>query len=292
MSLKSCCAYFGHSRSAFYDWSGRRIREGAEQGLVLDLIREHRAIHPRIGVRKLHAMIGPDLDRLGIRVGRDKLFELLRSEGLLVRPKRRYTVTTQSFVRYSQYGDLFNGKPWTSSGQAWVSDITYIRVGGSFSYLFLTTDAYSRKIVGWHLGSTLESEWAVEALKMAVGQCPDPKGLVHHSDRGFQYCSKAYVGILKKAGIRSSMGEAGNCYDNAMAERVNGILKTEYLLDATFANQKEAYEAAKHAVWAYNEKRPHLSLGMKMPSDVHKGLSLFSSLKRKGSPSRKPVKAI
>jgi transposase InsO family protein len=268
------------------------MREGAGHGLVLDLIREHRTIHPRIGVRKLYNMIGRDIDRLGVRIGRDRLFDLMRSEGLLVKRKRKHVVTTQSFARYSQYGDLFNGKAWTSAGQAWVSDITYIRVGESFSYLFLTTDAYSRKIVGWHLGGTLESEWAVEALKMAVGQCPDPKGLVHHSDRGFQYCGKAYVAILKKAGIQSSMGEAGNCYDNAMAERVNGILKTEYLLDATFANQKEAYAAAKHAVWAYNEKRPHMSLGMKMPSDVHKGLSSFSSLKRKGSPSRKPVKAI
>src|SRR5690606_10519188 len=144
---------------------------------------------------------------------------------------------------------------------------------------------------GWHLGDSLESEWAVEALKMAIGQCPPTSGLVHHSDRGFQYCSKVYTGMLKKAGISPSMGEAGNCYDNAMAERVNGILKTEYLLDRTFRTLKDAFAAVKHAVWAYNNKRPHMSLNMGKPSEVHQ-LSVFSSLKRKGRPGQKPVKAI
>jgi putative transposase len=291
VSLTSCCSYFGYSRSAYYDWSKRRVREDTQYGLVLELIGEHRMIHPRIGVRKLYKMIGPDLDRLGVKIGRDRLFDLLRSEGLLVKRKRKHVVTTQSFMRYSQYEDLFNGKVWSSVDRAWVSDITYIRVGDSFRYLFLITDAYSRKIVGWYLGSTLESKWAVEALKMALRQCPRRKGLVHHSDRGFQYCSKSYTDILKKAGISSSMGEAGNCYDNAMAERVNGILKTEYLLDVVFGNLKDAYAAVKHAIWAYNEKRPHMSLGMEKPGDVHKRISVFSSLKRKSSPRQKPVKA-
>jgi putative transposase len=292
VNLTSCCKYFGYSRSAYYDWTNRKVEEETKDGLVLELIREHRRIHPKLGVKKLYVLISPDLERLGIKMGRDKLFDLLRSEGLLVKIKRKYVVTTQSFARYSQYEDLFNFKEWSSIDQAWVSDITYIRLKDSFRYLFLITDAYSRKIVGWHLGNTMESQNAVEALKMALSQCKSPEGLIHHSDRGFQYCSKVYTDILKKAKIKSSMGEAGNCYDNAMAERVNGILKTEYLLDGTFKDLKEAYSAVKQAIWAYNDKRPHLSLGMAKPSDVHKGISVFSSLKRKSSPRQKPVKAV
>jgi transposase InsO family protein len=237
-------------------------------------------------------LISDDVEKLGLKIGRDKFFDLLRDSELLVKRTRKYVVTTKSFSRYSQFEDHFNGRVWTSAHQAWVSDITYIRVGGSFKYLFLITDAYSRKIVGWHLGNSLESKWAVEALKMAIEQCPDTTGLVHHSDRGFQYCSKIYTEMLRNSGISSSMGEAGNCYDNAMAERVNGILKIEYLLDGNFRNIKDAIAAVKHAIGAYNDKRPHMSLNMEKPSEVHKGLSVFSSLKRKGRPRQKPVKAI
>src|SRR5690554_2499077 len=127
---------------------------------------------------------------------------------------------------------------------------------------------------------------------MAIGQCPHTPGLVHHSDRGLQYCSKVYTGMLKEAGISPSMGEAGKCYDNAMAERVNGNHKIEYLLDRNFRTLKDAFAAVKQAVWTYNDKRPHMSLNMGKPSEVHQGLSVFSSLKRKGRPRQKPVKAI
>ena len=264
------------------------MREETGYSIVLEMIRDQR----RIGARKLRFLIKDDIVELGLKIGRDRLFDLLRDAGLLVKRRKKYVSTTKSFMRYSQFGDLFNGKVWTSAHQAWVSDITYLRVGTSFKYLFLVTDAYSRKIVGWHLGSSLESKWAVEALKMAIGQCPHTPGLVHHSDRGFQYCSKVYTGMLKEAGISPSMGEAGNCYDNAMAERVNGILKIEYLLDRNFRTLKEAFAAVKQAVWTYNDKRPHMSLNMGKPSEVHQGLSVFSSLKRKGRPRQKPVKAI
>lgn len=244
-----------------------------------------------MGGKKLYHILKGEIERLGLKLGRDKFFDLLGSSGLLVKRKRRYVVTTQSFVRFSQFRDHYNGRIWTAPHQVWVSDITYIRVGETFRYLFLITDAWSRKVVGWFLGNTLEARWAVEALKMAIRQCPDPKGLVHHSDRGFQYCSKMYTTLLKKAGIESSMGEAGNCYDNAMAERVNGILKTEYLLDSRFNNLSQAHACVRHAVKSYNEKRPHLSLAMMIPTEVHQSKSVFSSLKRKGSPSQKPVKA-
>jgi putative transposase len=244
-----------------------------------------------MGCKKLYHMLKPDIAKLDVTMGRDKFFDLLRDWGLLVKRRRKYVVTTKSFYRYSQYEDHFNGREWYKPHQAWVSDITYIRVGENFRYLFLITDAYSRKIVGWYLGNSLESKWAVEALNMAIAQCPDPKGVVHHSDRGFQYCSKAYTKVLKGAGIISSMGEAGNCYDNAMAERINGILKNEYLLDEKFRNLKEAFKTIRQAIDQYNYVRPHMSLALMRPAEIHRGLPLFSSIKRKGSSKREPVKA-
>lgn len=239
--------------------------------MVLDMVRDVRRDHPRMGGKKLYWRLKEDLMRLDRPLGRDKFLDLLGASGLLVERRKKYAVTTKSFSRFSRYGDHFNGKEWGGPHQAWVGDITYIRVGDSFRYLFLLTDAYSRKIVGWHLGDSLETRWALEALKKAVKQCPDPRGLVHHSDRGFQYCSRSYTSMLQKSGIKSSMGQAGNCYDNAMAERVNGILKTEYLLDSTFKNVDDAYRATKQAIKSYNEGRPHMSLDMGIPEQVHQG---------------------
>lgn len=291
MSITECCAYLGYSRAAYYEWMGSNLKDSLNDELVLGLIREHRIIHTKMGTRKLLGLIRENLNSLGIKMGRDKLFDLLRNVGLLVKRKKKYVVTTQSFRRFSQFEDHFNGKIWIGPHQAWVSDITYLRVGSSFRYLYLITDAFSRKIIGWFLGQTLETKWALEALGMAIRQCPDTTAIVHHSDRGFQYCSNSYTDLLKLAGMTSSMGEAGNCYDNAMAERVNGILKIEYLLDATFKNEKEAGAAVKQAIWAYNERRPHLSLDMRIPSEVHQGTVAFSSLKYKDRPRQKPVKA-
>jgi len=153
--------------------------------------------------------------------------------------------------------------------QAWVCDITYVRVKKGFAYLFLITDAYSRKIIGWQLSSSLGLEGALQSLRMAIRQCPNPNGLIHHSDRGFQYCSHEYVGRLKAKRIEISMAEAGNCYENAMAERVNGILKDEYGLDETFETEEQARQVVKEGIKAYNEQRPHWSLGLKIPSKVH-----------------------
>lgn len=286
------CRYFGYSRQAYY----QRLQETAQRetgrALVLELVMSIRKDHPKMGGKKLYHLLADDIGKMGSSTGRDRFFDLLRAEGLLVSGKRKFALTTQSFYRFSQYKDLFNGREWEKPHQAWVCDITYIRVGDTFRYLFLVTDAFSRKIVGWQLGGTLECRWAEEALKMAMRQSPGTKGIVHHSDRGFQYCSKSYTDILRGAKIKSSMGQAGYCYDNAMAERVNGILKCEYLLDGTFADASEAYRATKHAVENYNGARPHWSLELMKPSEVHESPSVFSSLKRKSSPNRGPVKAI
>lgn len=178
-------------------------------------------------------------------------------------------VTTQSRHRFRVYNNKLAGARIERPHQAWVCDITYMRVTKGFVYLFLITDAFSRKIVGWKLSNSLGIDSAMEALQMALRQCPNAKGLIHHSDRGIQYCSTSYVEKMRSKGIQISMGEAGNCYDNAMAERVNGILKDEYGLEETFADEREALKATKQAIQAYNEQRPHWSLNLQIPSKVH-----------------------
>lgn len=157
----------------------------------------------------------------------------------------------------------------STPNQAWVSDITYLRTRKGFAYLSLITDVYSRKIVGWNVDHSLGVESTLKAAEQAIRQCKTARGVIHHSDRGIQYCCYAYTDRLKQKGIRISMGEAGNCYDNAMAERVNGILKDEYLLDTEFVDITHAREATRQAIHLYNYKRPHWSLGLRKPAEVH-----------------------
>ena len=222
-----------------------------------------------MGGKKLYKLLHDDIQHIDGTMGRDKFFDLLRRNGLLIKRQRKYAVTTQSYHRFKVYTNLIASMaPWKPH-QVWVCDITYVRIKKGFVYLFLITDAYSRKIVGWELSNSLGLEGALQSLGMAIKQCPDPNGLVHHSDRGFQYCSHDYVDRLKAKGIAISMAEAGNCYENAMAERVNGILKGEYGLDETYADQKQALQAVKEGIKAYNEQRPHWSLQLQIPSVVH-----------------------
>ena len=222
-----------------------------------------------MGGKKLYSLLQPDISRIDASMGRDKFFDLLRRYGLLVQRRRKYAVTTQSLHRFRVYKNILQGFIPTRAHQAWVCDITYVRIKKGFVYLFLITDAYSRKIIGWQLSNNLGLEGALQSLAMAIKQCPNSAGLIHHSDRGFQYCSHEYVGRLKASGIVISMAEAGNCYENAMAERVNGILKGEYGLDETFAEEQEARQAVTEGIKAYNEQRPHWSLNLRIPSKVH-----------------------
>jgi len=237
--------------------------------LVLSLVHDVRRRHPRIGGKKLYFLLKGDLQQAGIKLGRDKFFELLARNGLLVKRRRKYISTTDSYHRFKVYRNLLKDKLLHKAHQGWVSDITYIRTKEDFVYLFLITDAYSRKIVGWHLSDSLKIKGAVNALTMAIRQCPDTKDLIHHSDRGIQYCSKDYVKLLKKAKIKISMTEENHCYENATAERINGILKQEYGLDETFASGAEAVRAVKEAIWSYNTDRPHWSLNLATPQQVH-----------------------
>ena len=222
-----------------------------------------------MGTKKLYHLLKPDIHRIDASMGRDKFFDLLRQWGLLIRRRRKYAVTTNSRHRFRRYKNKLQDFKVNHPHQAWVCDITYVRIRDGFVYLFLMTDAYSRKIVGWDLNKSLGLEGAFKSLCMALRQCPLTKGLIHHSDRGLQYCCPSYTQKLEDKGIQISMGEAGNCYENAMAERVNGILKTEYGLEETFTDETQARLASKQGIKAYNEQRPHWSLGLQIPAKVH-----------------------
>lgn len=234
------------------------------------MIHAIRAKMPRIGGRKLYFMLKDDLVKLDKRIGRDKLFDILRANDLLVKRRRSYTRTTDSYHRFRVYKNLLKDKRLSRSNECWVADITYLRTLGGFVYLFLLTDAFSRKIVGWSLSNSLSIEGGIEALKMALKQRKDRGELIHHSDRGIQYCSKEYVRLLKKSGVDISMTEENHCYENGLAERVNGILKDEFLLDDTFREADICRKAVKEAVNIYNCERPHLSLDYKTPEAAHR----------------------
>ena len=223
-----------------------------------------------MGGKKLFTLLHNDIISLGKGIGRDKFFDVLRQADLLVKRRRRYARTTNSHQRFRVYQNLLQEVKPQAPHQAWVCDITYVRlIGDRFVYLFLITDAYSRKIVGWELQDNLGLAGAIKAVNMAIQQCPQTSTVIHHSDRGFQYCSHQYVNKLKQRGILISMAEAGNCYENAMAERMNGILKEEYSLGERFANYAQALRATREGIRNYNEQRPHWSLDLKIPAQVH-----------------------
>lgn len=263
------CGLFGFTRQAWYDTKKRQSGQQMQEVFILKLAKELRKEHPRMGAEKLHHLLGPTLREHNIKYGRDKFYFLLREHGLLVRRKRRGPKTTNSNHFYRKYANLIKDIELLSSGRLWVSDITYIRTEKGFVYLSLVTDAYSKKIVGWCLWPDLTSEGALNALKMAVSAEGIKIGLIHHSDRGIQYCCHDYVNYLKGSNINISMTENGDPYENAIAERVNGILKDEYELNETFADYQAALEATKLAVYKYNNKRPHRSVDLMFPVDAH-----------------------
>ena len=270
MNVTRSCRYFGLSRNGYY--KSLRIEEKQLLGedVVLELVQQVRCKMPRVGGKKLYRMLVADLQQIS-KMGRDKFLDILRKNDLLVERKRNYTVTTNSFHRFYKYKNLLYNKQITRPNQCWVSDITYIRTENGFVYLFLITDAYSRKIVGYALSRSLSIEGGLHALAMALKQRGDKSAeLIHHSDRGIQYCSNDYVALLLKNKVQISMTEQNHCYENAKAERVNGILKDEFLLDGTFRDFQTARKAVEQAVKTYNELRPHWSLGLKTPEQVHR----------------------
>lgn len=238
--------------------------------MIVELVHAIRHYQPKIGGKKLYSLLKQDIDRISEeKIGRDKFFDILRSQDLLVKRKRKYIHTTDSFHRFRVYKNRLREQKLTGPDQAYVSDITYLRTREGFVYLFLITDAWSRKIVGWSLSESLSIEGGIKALKMAIKQCSQTQEVIHHSDRGVQYCSHDYVALLKKNKMIISMTEENHCYENGLAERVNGILKDEFLLDETFADKEVALKAVKQAIESYNTRRPHWSLQLRTPWQAH-----------------------
>jgi putative transposase len=263
------CTFFGFTRQAYYKQIGRESDNTLKDQLVIRLVQQERVRNKKLGVKKVYSKRRVCIHGINGSLGRDKLFDLLRKHGLLIKRRRKYAVTTQSSHRFKKYQNKMKGFKAARPHEAWVGDITYLRTRQGFVYLFLLTDAFSRKIVGWELNKSLGIEGALRAARMAIKQCPCTKALIHHTDRGFQYCSPIYVNQMESKGIQMSMAEAGNCYENAMAERVNGILKAEYGLDATFEDLREALQATRESIKDYNEQRPHWSLKLQIPSVIH-----------------------
>ena len=236
---------------------------------VLEIRKNHR----HIGTRKLYELLQPFFIEHQIKMGRDALFDLLSANFLLVRRKKRKISTTNSYHRFKKYPNLIRNFIPSSPNQLWVSDITYWKTENGFVYISFITDAYSRKIVGYHVSQTMEAAQTIEALKMAISglnKGPDCHfQLTHHSDRGVQYCSDLYVNLLKGNNIQISMTENGDPLENAIAERINGIIKEEYLNDYSVDNIKQAKELLETVVKLYNQERPHQSIGYLTPEKVH-----------------------
>jgi len=268
-STKTTCELFGVHRDAHYKYLKRFNKKQQEHQKILDLVRRERSVQPRVGTRKLIKAIKTPLENQGIKLGRDALFNLLRDQSMLIRRKKPNHKTTDSFHRFYKYNNLIKDLKIVRPNQVWVSDITYIRTVKGFCYLALITDLYSRKIIGYDISDSLGLKGCLRALQKAQRQSRIKAGTIHHSDRGIQYCSNQYVKELKKKNMRISMTEENHCYENAVAERVNGILKSEFYLDECFTNLDHAKRAVKNAIKIYNHKRMHLSLNFKTPEMVH-----------------------
>jgi len=267
--MDTLCELFGKSRQSYYQRIKYNYKEVLKDETLLQMIQRERTKMPRIGGRKLMLKIQPKLpDELFI--GRDAFFDFLREKGLLIRKRKRNINTTFSKHWLRKYPNLIIDFVPSKAHQLWVSDITYIPYAQGFSYLSLITDAYSRKIVGWSLGESLEAKHSVKALKMALKQLPTGvSGVYHHSDRGVQYCCDAYVSILKKHHFQISMTENGDPLENAIAERVNGILKDEWLNQMVFKNYDEINQALKSIIYTYNVFRLHSSINFLTPELAH-----------------------
>jgi transposase InsO family protein len=270
LGVRGLCRLFGKTRHAFYDRNWREEKQLIEQAIVLELVSEVRKDMPRLGTDKLYLLIKQPLENHDIKLGRDALHELLYQHGLTIRRKRRRAITTDSNHNYRKYPNLIRNILITAPEQLWVCDITYITIQTGFNYLSLITDGYSRKIIGYCLSQRLDNKGCIIALQMAIaGRRSNVIQLIHHSDRGIQYCSQQYIDILLQANILVSMTEKGDPYENAMAERVNGILKTEFGLGETFSNHELAKQAVERGVSIYNEKRPHASCDYLTPIKAH-----------------------
>lgn len=248
------------------------------------MVRNIRNIMPKLGGRKLYYLLKDQLSTLN--VGRDKLFRILRANHMLIKPKKRYHITTDSHHRFRKYKNLVNTLEIEKPESVWVSDITYIGTRKNPSYLALITDAYSKRIVGYNVSSSLSVEGSLKALDMALAdRMYKNQPLIHHSDRGLQYCSNEYQKVLNDNDVKPSMTEKYDPYENAIAERINGILKQEFDIARNIKNLDVKMKLIKNTIEIYNNQRPHLSNQMLTPMQMHKQ----DKLKRKIYKSKKLI---
>lgn len=265
VTTSSLCRVAGLSRQAYYQGRCQRRRKARADQEVLAAVQRERREQPRVGTRKLQYL----LKRTDLPVGRDYLFELLGKNDLLVAPKKRKVRTTYYDQALPVYRNLLYELEPTQPHQVWVSDLTYIGTDEGDVYLSLVTDLVSRRIVGWHVADSCHAAESIKALRLAIRDLPADRWPIHHSDRGSQYCCREYVAVLKERGLPISMTEQNHCYENCYAERVNGILKDEFNLDHKFRSRAQARRAIQQAITTYNTRRPHLSLQMRTPDEVH-----------------------
>lgn len=253
------------SRQAFYKGCKVDFEKNVREQIIVKTVRTIRVRQPRVGGRKLHKM----LPVIEFKVGRDKLFDILEKHHLLVPPLRSYRRTTNSNHRFKKHRNLIRDKEVTRPNEVFVSDITYIDTWEGFCYLVLITDLYSRKIVGWDLSNSLAIEGCQRAARMALSGIKNCTNLTHHSDRGLQFCSSGFIEILRKYNVEISMTEENHVYENAVAERVNGILKTEFSLGQKLKSLEVAKRMVEEAIKIYNHERLHTSLNYRTPAELY-----------------------
>ncbi len=268
MSLTYICQLFGVSPQGYYQAQQRHHHNQQINERVIQLVQHQRRIMPRLGTRKLYHLINVSLHQERLKLGRDSLFALLRTQGLLVRPARSYHKTTDSTHWMHKHPNLTKGLVVARQNQLWVADITYLDLVEGHGYLSLVTDAYSRRIMGYHVHDRLHVHPVRVALEMALADTKLTQPLIHHSDRGSQYCADYYQQLHRKHHLLCSMTDGYDYYQNALAERINGILKYEFLVVQP-QNLDEARQMVAESVAIYNQRRPHLSLQYQTPDQVH-----------------------
>lgn len=269
LGIAVLCRLFGKTRHAYYDYLWRKESSLVKEDIVLQEVLSIRKDLPRLGTRKLHYVLQNKLASHQITFGRDYLFDLLSEHKLLIRQRKRKAITTDSRHWMRKYSNLVKGLVITRPEQVWVSDITYIRLTNQWGYLSLITDAYSRKIMGYNFRQDLAAEGCINALKMALNTRLYNESIIHHSDRGSQYCSHNYIDLLLKNNIAISMTENGDPYENALAERVNGIIKTEFNLYSSSLGFDQTEHQVSKSIKSYNELRPHASCDYLTPNRAH-----------------------
>ncbi len=269
MPVQQLCKLLGYTPQAYHKHHKKQLINGTNEGLILEQVDKIRKHQPRCGGRKLFIMLQPFFMQYNISMGRDKFFELLKHHKLLIRRTKRSVHTTDSKHYFYRYPNLVKDFIPLKPHEMWVADITYVPLKNRFAYLFLITDAYSRKIVGHYVSDDMKVSSAIMALKKALEQKPPEAIVIHHSDRGMQYCSTEYVSLLKQHHAHISMTANGDPYENAIAERVNGILKSE-LIHPMYADVDAASMHISRCITIYNYRRRHSSLNWQIPDAVHR----------------------